>query len=79
MKQDKIFFTNIQKTNKELLEIKNLKDTKVGLEAKAIPENKAKRPKDKMNRKQKRQRYNIQRIGVPERTDKILIESRNLQ
>ena len=51
MKQDKIFFTNIQKTNKELLEIKNLKDTKVGLEAKAIPENKAKRPKDKMNRK----------------------------
>ena len=30
MKQDKIFFTNIQKTNKELLEIKNLKDTKVG-------------------------------------------------
>ena len=40
---------------------------------------KIKRPKDKMNRKQKRQRYNIQRIGVPERTDKILIESRNLQ
>ena len=30
MKQDKIFFTNIHKTNKELLEIKNLKDTKVG-------------------------------------------------
>ena len=37
---------NIQKPNKKkLLEIKNVKDTEVGLEAKAILENKAKRPK----------------------------------
>ena len=36
---------NIQKPNKKkLLEIKNVKDTEVGLEAKAILENKAKRP-----------------------------------
>lgn len=52
------------------------------LEDKIIPENKAKRPKDKKNRKQegkdRRQswKYNIQ-IEVPERTDKM--EGRNLQ
>lgn len=41
---------NIQKTKKEILEIKNMKNT-VGLEDKTITENKAKRPKDKRNRK----------------------------